>query len=111
LKVRLIRDVLDNQLVGRKKVKIGKADGIVIEIREGGPPKILSIEAGLLTKARRIHPAVAAWIGRWSTPYRIGWSQVRDVGIDIDVDIDAENTPLLKVEKRLRKVVMRLPFA
>ena len=109
--MRLVRDVLDNQLVDRKKVKIGKADGIVIEVRESGPPKILSIEAGLLTKARRIHPALAAWIGRWSTPYRIAWSQVRDVGIDIDVDIDAENTPLLRVEKRLRKVVMRLPFA
>ena len=109
--MRLIRDVLDNQLVDRKKVKIGKADGIVIEVRESGPPKILSIETGLLTKARRIHPALAAWIGRWSSPYRIGWSQVRDVGIDIDVDIDAENTPLWRVEKRLRNIVMRLPFA
>lgn len=109
--MRLIRDVLDNQLVDRKKVKIGKADGIVIEVRENGPPKILSIETGILTKARRIHPALAAWLGRWSSPYRIGWSQVRDVGIDIDVDIDAEKTPLLRVEKRLRKVVMRLPFA
>jgi hypothetical protein len=109
--MRLVRDVLDNQLVDRKKVKIGKADGIVIGVRDSGPPRVLSIETGLLTKARRIHPALAAWIGRWSTPYRIGWSRVRDVGIDIDIDVEAENTPLLKVENRLRKVVMRLPFA
>jgi len=109
--VRLIRDVLDNQLVDRKKVKIGKADGIVIEVRDSGPPKVLGIETGIVTKARRIHPALADWIGRWSTPYRIGWSRVRDVGIDIDVDVEAEDTPMLKVEKRLRRVVMRLPFA
>ena len=28
--MRLIRDVLDNQLVDRRKVKLGKADGVII---------------------------------------------------------------------------------
>ncbi len=33
--MRLIRDVLDNQLVDRNGVKIGKADSIVVEVQDG----------------------------------------------------------------------------
>ena len=106
--MRLIRDVLDNQLVDRNGTKIGRADGIVIEIRPGAPPKIVSIETGCVTKARRIHPALAAWLTRWSEPYRIPWKLVRDVGIDLD--LDARNTPLLNIEMRLQKLLRRIPF-
>jgi sporulation protein YlmC with PRC-barrel domain len=107
----LIRDVLDNQLVDRNQRRIGKVDGIVIELVSGRPPVLKAIEAGWVTKARRLHPRIAGWIGRWSKPYRIPWKSIRDIGVDVEVDIDADKTPLLRFEKRLRKVLMRIPGA
>ena len=109
--MRLIRDVLDNQLVDRNSVKIGKADGIIVEIEDSGSPRVLYIETGLPAKARRIHPALGKFVARWASSYRIPWSRVRNVGIDIDVDLDAERTPLLKVEDRLRDILTKLPFS
>ena len=93
------------------QVKIGKADGIVVELQSGTPPKIVYIETGWVTKARRIRPALASCLRRRSQPYRIPWKLVRDVGIDIDLDLDARDTPLLNVETWLRKLLRRMPFA
>ncbi len=109
--MRLMRDVLDNQLVDRNKVKIGKADSIIVEIQASAPPKIVCIETGLAPKVRRIHPALARLLQRWTTSFRIPWSKVRDVGIDIDLDLDADSTPLLRVEKRLAGFISKIPFS
>lgn len=114
----LIRDVLDNQLVDRNQRKMGKVDGIVIELRSGQPPKLICIEVGVPTLARRLHPRLERWAvaieGRWGVrhnqPFRIPWSKVRDVGIDVDVDVEAEATPALAWEKWLReRVIGRIP--
>ena len=107
----LIRDVLDNQLVDRRERRIGKIDGIVIRIPEQGPPQLAFLETGLVTKARRIHPRLAQWVGRWSEPYRIPWRKIRDVGVDVKVDLDAGGTPLLDREQRLRRLLQRIPGA
>ena len=109
--MRLMRDVLDNELVDRDGVKIGEADSIIVELQEGGPPRILAIEVGLEPKLRRIHPTLAKIWHRWIGSYRIPWSSVRDVGIRIDVDLEAERTPLLRVEKLLAKFIAKLPFS
>ncbi len=106
----LIRDVLDNQVVDRKQRRMGKVDGIIVELRKTGPPRAVALELGWLTKARRLHPRLARWM-RHATPYRIPWSRIRDIGVDVEVDLDAEKTPLLKFEKRLRKILMRIPGA
>src|SRR4051794_22287340 len=98
--MRLIRDVLDNQLVDRYQTKIGKADGIVVELRPVAPPKIVALETGWVTKVRRLQPLLARWVARCSQPYRIPWRLVRDVGIDIELDLDAHDTPLLNMEMR-----------
>jgi hypothetical protein len=107
----LIRDVLDNQLVDRHQRRIGKIDGIVIRIPESGPPKLAFIETGMVTKAQRIHPRLARWIGRWSSPFRISWRKVRDIGVDVEVDLDADETPLLDLENRLARALKKVPGA
>jgi hypothetical protein len=58
----LIRDVLDNQLVDRNGRKMGKVDGIAIELRENKPPRLAYIETGAPTLARRLHPRLARWV-------------------------------------------------
>ncbi|MGB8508630.1 MAG: hypothetical protein WCD76_09505 [Pyrinomonadaceae bacterium] len=118
-KVKLVCDVLDNQLVDRDKCPMGKADGVIIELREGEPPRVAYIEVGMPTLARRLHPRLGEWaqkLGkRWGLrrgkPFRIEWSKVKDVGIDVDVDLKADETPVFAWEKWLKKnFVERIPF-
>jgi sporulation protein YlmC with PRC-barrel domain len=114
----LIRDVLDNQIVDRHQHKMGKVDGIVVELRDEQPPRLTYLETGMATLARRLHPRLHRWVialeNRWgakqSQPFRIPWSKVRDVGIDVEVDMDAEQTPAFAYERWLSEhVIHRIP--
>ena len=55
----MIRDVLDKQLVDRQQRKMGKVDGIVVELRDGKPPRLAYITVGATTLAQRLHPRLA----------------------------------------------------
>ena len=111
----LIRDVLDNQLVDRNHHKMGRVDGLIVELREGQPPRLAYIEVGSSVLARRIHPRLAHWVAafqrKWGAkqgePFRIPWSKVLDVGIDVDVNLEAEATPPLAYEQWLREHVVK----
>ncbi len=113
----LIKDVLDNQLVDLHGRRMGKADGIVIRLRKDKPPKVAYIEVGGPTLAARLHPRLGKWatdlakrFGPGGEPYRIPWSKLKSVGIDIQVLVDAEKTPVLAFEQWLREhVVSRIP--
>lgn len=111
----LIRDVLDNQLVDRGQRKMGKVDGVVLEVRDGRPPRVAYIEQGVSVLARRFGPRLGDWLRRWrrdtrEDPFRIPWSDVRDVGIDVEIDTDAEALPTLAWEQWLRRhIIGRIP--
>lgn len=121
----IIRDVLDNQLVDRNQRKMGKVDGVVMELRDafGGqslrePPRLAYIEVGVTTLSKRLNPRLARliaviaskWGAKQSEPFRIPWSKVRDVGIDVEVDVEAEATPALAYEKWLcDRIIARIP--
>jgi hypothetical protein len=92
----LIRDVLDKQVLARDRVKIGKVDGIVVEIADNTAPKVAYIEIGAIALARRLGGwtgAVASATGRWlggekrAEPHRIAWDRVRDTDLNIEVDV------------------------
>ena len=115
---RLVADILDNQIVDTKKTKLGKIDGIVLVLREGKPPRIGYIECGAPVLARRL----GRWCERLSLAlnrrlgvrdkprYRIPWSKVKEIDIDVVVDVDEH--PLLAWEDWLREhVVGRIPFS
>jgi len=98
----LVREVLDNELVARKDRKaVGMADGVVLELRDGQPPRVVGIECGFPVLARRIHPRIEKWVRaigrRWGVwrgrTHRIPWSRVRAVGIEIELDVDAKTSP------------------
>ncbi|MEZ2126264.1 MULTISPECIES: hypothetical protein [unclassified Sinorhizobium] len=107
--MQLIRDVLDKQLVDKTQVRIGRADGIILRAEVGRPPKVEAIELGRSTLIRRLLVGMGL-----RTPahhpnrgYRISWSKVTDVGVDVTVDVDHRETPLEQWEEWLRRNVMR----
>jgi hypothetical protein len=115
----LVRDLLDQRVVDRKQRPIGRVDGLVLELRDNRPPRVAAIEVGLVTAARRLHPRLGRWVRafgiRWSpvplTPVRLPLRLVRDIGVDIELDVDAAADPkLLRLEKWLsRCLVHRFP--
>ena len=116
----LIRDCLDKQLSDRNGRKMGKVDGLVMLIEEGQQPRVAFIEVGGVTQARRLHPRLGTWVAglsKWwrvdrSDPFRIPWSKAVASGIDVTVNLDAEETPALAWEKWLRKkVIGKIPGA
>ena len=71
-RVDLVGEVLDQQLrdfIGRP---MGNVDGLVLELREGEPPRVSHVEAGGVTLARRLHNP----LGGYSEPdeYRLPWN-------------------------------------
>ncbi|HET8649683.1 MAG TPA: hypothetical protein VFL95_06565 [Gemmatimonadales bacterium] len=116
----LFRDVLDSQIVDRDGRQSGKVDGLLAQLRPDGRPVVVALESGFPELVRRISVRVGDWTAalgrRWGIRrgevYLIPVSRVRDVGIDIDVDLDASETPLFAWEHWLReKVVRRIPWS
>jgi hypothetical protein len=117
----LVRDVLDKQLVDREGMEMGRVDGIVLEIRDGGPPRVAGLELGFVVLAARVHPRIARWVerlrSRWSVRrvarYRILWPQIQEVeDHHIQVDVRAVDTLAYDWELWLRRhVIRRLPGA
>lgn len=92
------REILDQQLVDRSDINMGKVDGLVLELREGKPPRISAILTGGHLLARRLHPRLES-LARWLTrgcdpgqmePMRIPWEKVMKIGVDVKVDVGAD---------------------
>ncbi|OWV92796.1 hypothetical protein ATY81_16735 [Rhizobium sp. R72] len=105
----LIRDVLDKQVIDRNGSRIGKVDGLILSIAGEGPPKVAFIEMGALTLLRRLSRRLYRFfVSRLSPspPYRISWSKVEDVGVDVEVDVDDKATPVEGYQEWLRRHVL-----
>jgi hypothetical protein len=113
----LIRDILDTQVLDRHKRPMGKVDGLALELRDAQPPRVAFLEIDPVIAWRRLGPRFARWAGSVTRLWQHGedrfqfpWSQVRDLGIDLEIDVDAEQTPAFALERWLRdKFVRRIP--
>jgi sporulation protein YlmC with PRC-barrel domain len=117
--MRLAADLLDKQLIDRRGEPCGKVDGIVLRI-DDGPPRVVAVEVGCITLARRLGPRCERWTrrlvervaGRNRGEYRIAWSRVLDVGKDVRVDLESNRTAMMRAERWLRAhVIRRIPGA
>jgi len=115
----LMRDCLDKQLDDRNKRRMGRVDGIILDIEDGRQPHVAYVEVGVKTLLNRLSPRLAEWVERWlkkfgiaTDPYRIAWGKLR-VGLNkVEADVEAEKTPALEWELWLRKkVIGRIPGA
>lgn len=118
--VHLVRDVLNKQMWDRRRRNMGKVDGIVLELREGMPPRVVGVEAGVTALARQFGPRVGRWaaqLTRRISPkrpgaFRLPWPTIQQIDLVVHVNIDAEQSPVYVVERWLRQhVVGRIPGA
>lgn len=115
----LIRDCLDKQIEDRFKRRMGRVDGIILELETGQPPRVAYVELGVTTLMNRLSKRVGRVVARFlkrldvsPDPYRIAWGKVK-VGLNtVRADVEAEKTPALEWELWLRKkVIGRIPGA
>ncbi len=96
----IAHDVLDQQILDREGRRAGRVDGLTVELREGKPPRIVTIDIGTSVLARRIWPRALRW---FREPFRIPWEKVRDAdNNNITVDIDAPQSDAFRIERWLR---------
>lgn len=109
-KLDLSRDVLDKQVVDRDETKMGRVDGLILELRGDQPPRIDAIEMGFTVLARRMSPRVEGWLEklrrfsiRKTARQRVAWTKVTDVKFyQIEIDVKAIDTPAFEWERWLR---------
>ncbi len=117
--LRLIGDVLDAQLYDSEHRKIGRVDGLVL-IEEDGQARLAFIEIGSVTRARRLGEHWRRWAQALNRKlgicrdaiYRIAWSEVESVDIDVELTLDARDEPPLDWERWIRTTfISKVPFS
>lgn len=116
----LAHDVQDAQLLDRHREKIGRVDGLVLELAEGRPLRVATILVGGAVRDERIGGPIR-WVMQllrrmMRTPSdgisRIPFSAVREISHVIEVDVDGASLASEHVERWLcENVVRRIPGA
>jgi sporulation protein YlmC with PRC-barrel domain len=114
----LVANILDEQLCDAKGRRAGRVDGIVLELRDGRPPKLAYVEVSPITLLSRFSQRLARWyaihdrkLGKErGVAFRIPWSRITRDDVTLVMDIDAESTPIFALEDWLREhIVERIP--
>jgi hypothetical protein len=117
---RLVRDLLDNQLVDSERRRIGRIDGIALHVVRGKAPRVTYLESGALLLARRVGRRTERFVAfmtrhfgiRKEPVFRIAWKKVTKVDIDVHCDLDGVKSPGFAWEHWLDDhLIGRLPFA
>ncbi|MEO8561312.1 MAG: hypothetical protein ABI601_04505 [bacterium] len=114
----LVHDVLDAQLVDRNEEKIGRVDGLLLEVRDGEPLRVATILIGGAVRAERIGPWMT-WLRRTvrrmarqpdERVSRIPFSAVRRVADTVQLDVDGERLESGHLERWLAaRIIGRVP--
>ena len=118
--IRMVEEVLDKQLVDSTGDNAGRVDGIVLELRDGKPPRLAYLEVSPITLLSRFSMRLSRWYARRDRrfgdgrglPFRIPWSRVSRSGVTLKFDFVAESTPINALEDWLRATIVdRMPLA
>lgn len=118
--LQLVHDVLDAQLLDRRRRKIGRVDSLVLALETGRPPRVAAILVGGPERARRV--------GRWAVALEralrsigrarrsgvsiIPFDAVRCIGDTIQLDVDADALEAGHLEAWLAEhVICHIPGA
>jgi hypothetical protein len=114
----IYRDLLDAKLRDTFRREIGRVDGVVAELREGAPPRVVHLEAGGTVAWRRagrllerLNRAMRRWGAHQTEPARFPWELVEHGDDCFRVRTDADRTPAMAFESWLREnLVNRIPL-
>ena len=90
----LVRDLLDKKVVDRNGREMGRVDRIVLDVREGAPPRVAAFEIGPSALAARL----GARLGRWAAAIEHGF-QLREVLLRPIVDQQVEFSVRLRISE------------
>ena len=113
----LIRDLLDKEVVDRNGREVGRVDTVVLDVRDGAPPRVVALELGPAVLAYRVHPIFGRWVAGLEhalgvdrgRPLRIEFSDVLGLHDHVKVDLAFGETAAATVELRLRRWVGSIP--
>ena len=114
----LRHDVLDAQLVDRNRENIGRCDALLLELRDGHPPRVATILIGGQVRDERM----GGWMSGLARLVRgkdsrggvsrVPFAAMRSLGHTIQLDVLREDLPSGRVERWLSDhVVCRIPGA
>ncbi len=113
----VVRDVLDKAVVDRNGREMGRADGIVLAIRDGQPPRLDAMLIGPIALGARLHPAISrlaktleGWLGLGAGRLvRVDFGDIETFEHKVKVRLSIGETAADAVEQRLRAWVVKLP--
>lgn len=118
--VLLVRDVLDQPIVGPDERPCGTVDGVVLELADDGTVRVAAIEQGAVTLARRLSDtfgrivqSIATRIGpRNGEVVRIPFAHVWGVGTRVLIAGGVDRDRLVAAEEWAREnVIAHIPGA
>ena len=113
----VVRDVLDTSVVDRNGREMGRADGVVLALRDGQPPRLDAILIGPIALGTRLHPALGRFVSaleKWlgldaGRPVRMDFGDIEMGGHRLRARSAVGETAADAVEQRLRAWVVKLP--
>lgn len=116
--VRLVRDFLDQPIVGPDAIPLGTVDGVVLDLERDGTMRVVAVEQGAVTLARRLGRLLGEVVEALATRFgprggevvRIPFERVWGVGTRVLVAGGIERDRLVAVEDWAREnVIARIP--
>ena len=113
----VVRDVLDKPVVDRNGREMGRADGIVLAVRDGQPPRLDAILIGPIALGCRLHPLVGRLVSALERrlglgagrPVRVEFGDIESIEHKVRIRLAIGETAAEAVEQRLRAWVVKLP--
>jgi sporulation protein YlmC with PRC-barrel domain len=115
--VDVVRDVLDKLVVDRNGRDMGRVDGILLDQRNGQPPRLAAILIGPAALGYRLHPRVGRFVSAVEArlgladgrPARIEAAEIADVGRRVKLRLTIGDTAVDAIEQRLRAWILKIP--
>lgn len=116
--LRVVHDLLDAQLVDRREERIGRIDDLVLELRDGAPPRVAAILIGGPVREARVGRWAVALARLFRAPFGVGhggvsrvpFAAVREIADCVQLDVDGDTLESGRAERWLdANVVCRIP--
>jgi hypothetical protein len=98
---------------------MGRVDRVVIERVHDSPPRVVALEVGLSALGQRLGSTIGGWLTgllfglgiEQGQPLRVAVGRILAAATTVKVDLAFGETPAANLERKLRRLVKRVPGA